>query len=194
MDVDRVDRSLAGTLDVLAKLREETGAAIAEVSRALIERVRAGGKILICGNGGSAADAQHMATELTVCYLQRERRPLPAIALTVDTSILTAAANDLGFERVFSRQVEALGRTGDALVAISTSGNSANVLRAVEQAREQDILTIGLTGRKGGALAAKVDHWIGVPSDDTPRIQEAHLVVEHLLCEALEEALGARES
>jgi D-sedoheptulose 7-phosphate isomerase len=194
VDVDRVGRSLAGTLDVLAKLREEVAPAIAEVSRVLIERVRAGGKILICGNGGSAADAQHMATELTVCYLVRDRRPLPAIALTVDTSVLTAAANDLGFEHVFSRQVEALGRAGDALIAISTSGNSPNVLRAVEQGREQGIVTIGLTGKKGGALADKVDHWLGVPSDDTPRIQEAHLVVEHLLCEALEEALGARES
>ena len=194
MDVDRVDRSLAGTLDVLAKLRQEAGVAIAEVSRVLVERVSAGGKILICGNGGSAADAQHMATELTVCYLERDRRPLAAIALTVDTSVLTAAANDLGFERVFSRQVEALGNAGDVLVAISTSGNSANVLRAVEQARAQGLVTVGLTGRGGGALARSVDHWIGVPSDETPRIQEAHLVVEHLFCEALEQALEARGS
>jgi D-sedoheptulose 7-phosphate isomerase len=135
-----------------------------------------------------------MATELTVCYLERDRRPLAAIALTVDTSVLTAAANDLGFERVFSRQVEALGNAGDVLLAISTSGNSANVLRAVEQARAQRLVTVGLTGRGGGALARSVDHWIGVPSDDTPRIQEAHLVVEHLFCSALEQALEARES
>jgi D-sedoheptulose 7-phosphate isomerase len=153
----------------------------------MVEAVRGGAKVLICGNGGSAADSQHIATELGVRFL-RERKPIPAIALTVDSSVLTAAANDLGFERVFARQVEALGRPGDVLLAISTSGTSANVVRAVEAGREGGLVTIALTGEGGGDLADLADHCVAVPSGYTPRIQEAHLVIEHLLCEALEEA------
>jgi D-sedoheptulose 7-phosphate isomerase len=153
----------------------------------LVERVASGGKILVCGNGGSAADAQHVATELTVRYL-RDRKAIPALALTVDTSTLTAAANDFGFEFVFARQVEAHGAPGDVLLAISTSGTSPNVVRAVEVAKQRGIVTIGLTGEGGGRLAELADHSIRVPSNHTPRIQEAHLVIEHLLCEALEEA------
>jgi D-sedoheptulose 7-phosphate isomerase len=153
----------------------------------LVERVASGGKILVCGNGGSAADAQHVATELTVRYL-RDRKAIPALALTVDTSTLTAAANDFGFEFVFARQVEAHGAPGDVLLAISTSGTSPNVVRAVEVAKQRGIVTIGLTGEGGGRLAEHADHSIRVPSNHTPRIQEAHLVIEHMLCEALEEA------
>jgi D-sedoheptulose 7-phosphate isomerase len=155
------------------------------VAAALARCVQSGGKILLCGNGGSAADSQHMATELTVRYL-KERRPIPAIALTCDTSALTAAANDLGFENVFSRQVEALGRKGDALIAISTSGTSPNVLAAVRSARVLGIVSVALTGESGGALGPLADYWIGVPSNETPRVQEAQIVVEHLLCEAIE--------
>lgn len=189
MDLERVRESLAETARVVERLRTETAPAIHRAGTVLAGVVSKGGKILLCGNGGSAADAQHVATELCVKYLA-VRRALPAIALTVDSSILTAAGNDLGFEHVFSRQVEALGRSGDALIAISTSGNSPNVLRAVEAAREAGLVTLGLTGETGGALASRVDHWIAAPSQHTPRIQEAHLAIEHLLCEILEESQG----
>jgi D-sedoheptulose 7-phosphate isomerase len=189
LDVDRIRRSVAETVDVLGKVGRETAPKVSEVAGVLVDAIRAGGKLLVCGNGGSAADSQHIAAELGVRYL-RDRKPIPAIALTVDTSVLTAAANDVGFEQVFARQVEALGRAGDVLLAISTSGLSPNVLRAVEKARELGLVTVGLTGDAGGELAGLVDHCIAVPSRRTPRIQEAHLVIEHLLCEALEEACG----
>jgi D-sedoheptulose 7-phosphate isomerase len=186
LDLERIRESLADTARVIERLRAETAPAIQRAGAALADVLRNGGKILLCGNGGSAADAQHVATELCVRYLTA-RRALPAIALTVDSSVLTAAGNDLGFEHVFSRQVEALGRPGDALIAISTSGSSPNVLKAADVARGAGLVTVGLTGESGGALARRVDHWIGVPSSHTPRIQEAHLVVEHLLCEILEQ-------
>jgi len=189
VDSDRIRDSVASTVAVLEAVRKDLAPVVAEVAQVLVRRVAAGGKVLTCGNGGSAADAQHVATELTVRYL-RDRKAIPAIALTVDTSTLTAAANDLGFEFVFARQVEAIGTAGDVLLAISTSGTSANVLRAVETARAKDIVTIGLTGESGGRLAEIADHCIRVPSRHTPRIQEAHLVIEHLLCEALEDAAG----
>ncbi len=188
MDEARVRESIVDVRGVLERLEAETAPAIAEAARLVVERVKAGGKVLICGNGGSAADAQHMATELVVRYLA-DRPGIPAIALTVDSSILTAASNDLGFERVFARQVEALGRPGDVLIAISTSGTSANVLLAVDEARTRGILAVGLTGTPGGDLASRCDHVIAVPSSHTPYVQTAHLVVEHLLCEALEEAV-----
>jgi D-sedoheptulose 7-phosphate isomerase len=177
--------SISTTVRVLERLRDEKAADMENVAAVLSRCVREGKKILLCGNGGSAADCQHMATELTVRYLT-ERRAIPAIALTCDTSTLTAAANDLGFERVFSRQIEALGQEGDALIAISTSGESANVIAAVRTARAQGLVTVALTGESGGALAPLAHHWIGVPSDHTPRVQEAQLVIEHLLCEAIE--------
>lgn len=183
--------SISSTIRVLELVREEKSEAFAGAAEALASAVLRGGKILLCGNGGSAADAQHFATELTVRYLVN-RPPIPAIALTTDTSVLTAAGNDLGFEAIFARQVEALGYPGDALVALSTSGNSPNVLRAVETARKLGLVTVGLTGESGGELGRRVDHWLGVPSSHTPRIQEAHLVLEHLLCEAIEARWNAR--
>jgi D-sedoheptulose 7-phosphate isomerase len=189
LDLERIRSSLAETREVLSRVEDETAQAVAEAAGILVERVKAGGRVLICGNGGSAADAQHMATELVVRYLA-DRPGIPALALTVDTSILTAASNDYGFERVFARQIEALGRPGDVLIAISTSGTSPNVLRAVEEARTRGIATIGLAGRGGGKLAERCDRIVAVPSTHTPRIQEAHLVIEHLLCEAIEEAVG----
>ncbi|HEY6930013.1 MAG TPA: SIS domain-containing protein, partial [Thermoanaerobaculia bacterium] len=150
---------------------------------------REGRKLLLCGNGGSAADCQHMATELVSRLDSRRERPaLPAIALTTDTSFLTAFSNDTGFEGVFQRQVEALGTAGDILFAISTSGNSANVLRAVEAAHKRKMATIGLTG-EGGKLAAAAGQAIVVPSRDTQRIQEAMLAIEHILCDLVETAL-----
>jgi D-sedoheptulose 7-phosphate isomerase len=177
--------SINETMRVLERLRDAKATDLERVAGVLTACVRRGGKILLCGNGGSAADSQHMATELTVRYLA-SRRAIPAIALTTDTSALTAAGNDLGFEHIFSRQVEALGQKGDVLIALSTSGTSPNVLRAVETARARHLVTVGLTGESGGDLASRVDHWIGIPSAATPRIQEAMLVAEHLLCEAVE--------
>ena len=146
------------------------------------------GTLFFCGNGGSAADAQHMATEYVVRYM-RDRRPVRAVALTTDTSLLTAAANDLGFERVFARQIEALARPGDLLIVHSTSGRSPNVLRAAEAARAVPIPVLAFTMGSGGPLRALADHAIVVPTDRTDRAQEIHLCIEHLICELVEEAL-----
>jgi D-sedoheptulose 7-phosphate isomerase len=148
-----------------------------------------GHKILLCGNGGSAADCQHIAAELTGRFVS-DRRALAAIALSTDTSALTAIANDYGFEAVFARQLEGLGKAGDCLLAISTSGNSRNVIRAAESARAAAIHTIGLLGRDGGKLRSLCDVAIVVPSETTARIQEAHAFIGHVLCEMIEQALG----
>lgn len=149
---------------------------------------RSGNKILVAGNGGSAADAQHFAGEL-VSRFAFDRPGLPAIALTTDTSILTAIGNDYGYERLFSRQLEANGRPGDLFLGISTSGNSPNVLLAAETARKMSMKVVGLTGDGGGKLASLCDECLCVPSKSTPRIQECHLIVEHILCACVEEAL-----
>jgi len=164
---------------------ETISAAVAVIAKAF----RAGGKLLLCGNGGSAADCQHMAAEF-VSRLTKEfdRAALPAIALTTDTSFLTAFANDCGFEGIFVRQVEALGRPGDVLIGISTSGNSPNVVRAVERAQATRMATITLTG-SGGRLATLADVTIAVPSTNTQYIQEAHLAIEHIICELVEHCL-----
>ena len=154
----------------------------------LIECLGEGGKILICGNGGSASDAQHFAAELVGRY-KKDRKALAAIALTTDTSILTAISNDYGYEEVFAKQVEALGKENDLLIAISTSGNSLNVIRAVEKAKELGIYTIGLLGRDGGKLRNLVDLAIVVDSKDTPHIQEVHETVLHAVAGIVEEAL-----
>lgn len=153
----------------------------------LAERLRRGCKVLVCGNGGSAADAQHFAAELTGRYL-KERRALAAIALTTDTSALTAIGNDYSYDYIFARQVEALGRPGDVLVGISTSGNSSNVIAAVEAARSLGVRTVGILGRDGGRLASLVDDALIVPSKVTARIQEVHEMVFHFWCEALDES------
>ncbi len=155
----------------------------------IVASIRDGGKLLVLGNGGSAADAQHIAAEFLGRYLL-ERHPLPAVALNDNTSTLTAIGNDYSFAEVFSRQVAGLGRPGDVLIAITTSGQSENVLAAVETARELGITTIGLTGGSGGRLADTVDLCITVPSASTPRIQEAHTLVAHLICELAERALA----
>jgi len=151
----------------------------------MAERLKRGCRILVCGNGGSAADAQHFAAELSGRYV-KERRALAGIALTTDTSALTAIGNDYGFERVFSRQVEALGRPGDLLVGISTSGNSPNVLLAVEAAKAQGMKTLGLLGRDGGKLLALCDESLVVPSTVTARIQEVHQMIYHFWCEVID--------
>ena len=144
-----------------------------------------GRKILICGNGGSAADSQHMAAEFVGRFV-KERQSLPALALTVDTSLLTAVGNDCGFDCVFSRQVEGLGQEGDVLIAISTSGNSANVVKAVKTAKEKGIYVIALTGENGGILAKESDLCLAVPSQVTARIQEMHIMIIHMICEIAE--------
>ena len=149
------------------------------------EALEAGNKILLCGNGGSAADAQHIAAELTGRY-KVERRGLPAIALTTDTSALTAIANDYGYEQVFARQIEALARSGDVIIGISTSGNSPNVVYALERAKEIGCKAIGLSGKGGGEMNNVCDLNIIVPSDDTARIQEMHILIGHILCQLVD--------
>ena len=151
--------------------------------------VRAGGKLLIFGNGGSAGNAEHIAAELAIRY-KTDRPAIPAVALTTDMSTMTAAANDLGFDRVFSRQIEALGRPGDVAVGISTSGRSPNVLAALREARSRQLRTTGLGGGDGGELPQLCEAQVTVPSTTTARIQEMHLLVSHLLCKALEQRLG----
>lgn len=143
-------------------------------------------KILICGNGGSAADSQHIAAELVIRMTKPNRPPVAAVALTTDTSILTAGGNDIGFENIFSRQVEALGNEGDILIAISTSGNSENVNRAIQQARKKQMKIIGLLGKDGGASKNLVDIPIIIPAEDTQRIQEGHITVAHIICGIIE--------
>ena len=143
-------------------------------------------KVLICGNGGSAADAQHIATELVIRMTKANRPPLPAIALTTDSSMLTAGGNDIGFENVFARQVEALGNAGDVLIAISTSGKSENVNRAINEAKKRGITVVGFLGKDGGSSKSIVDVPIVIPSNDTQRIQEGHITVAHIICGILE--------
>ena len=162
---------------------------ILEYGRLVAEAVGRGKKLLACGNGGSAAEAQHLVAEL-VGRFHKERRPLPAIALTTDTSILTAVGNDYGYREVFARQVQALAAPGDALLLISTSGNSENILAAAERGRGLDTVNIALTGRSGGKLAALADVAIRVPSDDTQRIQEVHVLIDHCVCQIVERLLG----
>lgn len=159
--------------------------------RMLFSALKTGKKILLCGNGGSAADCQHFAAELVVRLRKGKlRKARPAIALTTDSSILTAAGNDLGFEKLFSRQVEALGFAGDILVAISTSGTSANVLEAARTARNRRMKVVALTGKRGGKLGKLADLWVAVPSNDTQRIQEMHITILHFWGEALEATLS----
>lgn len=162
---------------------------VAQASALLTQSLQSGGKLLFCGNGGSAADSQHLAAELTGRFI-KDRRPLAAMALSTDTSALTCIANDYSFDEVFARQVTGLGRAGDVLVAISTSGNSRNVIRAVEEARHANIRVLGLLGRDGGQLKALCDVAIVIPSPVTARIQEAHILVGHTLCGMIEEALN----
>jgi D-sedoheptulose 7-phosphate isomerase len=166
-----------------------TEAALAGAFGALVEAcavsIRGGGKIMLFGNGGSAADAQHLAAELTIRY-KKDRAAIAAVALTTDTSALTAAGNDLGFERIFARQIEALGKAGDVAIAISTSGTSPNVIAALKQAKAMRITTAALTGKGGGSLTGLASHLLVVPSDTTARIQEMHILLGQMLCGALE--------
>lgn len=166
----------------------ETVKIIAKIAEVIIEAYRKGKKVILFGNGGSAADAQHIAAELVGKYYL-ERAPLPAIALTVNTSSLTAIGNDYSFAQVFAKQLEALGEAGDVAIGISTSGNSENVLEALKVAKKKELITIGFTGKKGGRLKDIVDYCLHIPSDDTPRIQEGHITVGHIICEIVEREL-----
>jgi D-sedoheptulose 7-phosphate isomerase len=184
---DKIDEHKKA-VDLLAE-DEKLLETIGDVGDAIVESYRNGGKLLLCGNGGSAADAQHIAAEL-VSRFQKERKALNAEALTVNTSTITAIGNDYSFDKIFSRQVEAKGRKGDVLVGISTSGNSPNVIRALEMGNELGMVTVGLTGGKDGVKIAEVSKFcVAVPSTDTPRIQEVHILIGHMICGYIEDKL-----
>jgi D-sedoheptulose 7-phosphate isomerase len=185
---DRIKADLRESIDVKNKVLSKIIPQVEQAAQAMIEALRAGNKILFFGNGGSAADAQHLAAELIGRFL-KDRKSMPAIALSTDTSILTSLSNDYGFEIVFSRQIEGLARSGDIAFGISTSGNSRNVLLGLEKARELGCQTIALLGCDGGRIADAADISIIVPSTSTPRIQESHITIGHILCHLIEEEL-----
>ena len=175
------------------KIKESLSEAIVEAAEKVAAAVKRGNKILFCGNGGSAADCQHLATEYVVrLKAGDDRQAYPAIALTTDSSLITASANDFGFENIFVRQIEAIGRRGDILIAISTSGNSENIVRATELAKKSGIEVIGFLGQSGGRLRPLVDLPLLVPSDEVTRIQEAHITLGHIICELVEKIISGR--
>ncbi|PPE71122.1 phosphoheptose isomerase [Caldimonas thermodepolymerans] len=187
----RIQQQFFESADLKYQAADLLARPIADAVQAIVGCITAGGKVLACGNGGSAGDAQHFAAEL-VGRFERERPGLAAIALSTDTSVLTAVGNDYGFARIFSKQVQALGQPGDVLLAISTSGNSANVLEAIQAAHDKEMTVVALTGRGGGKikeLLAETDVHICVPHDRTARIQEVHLLVLHCLCDAIDTQL-----
>ena len=181
-------KNLSAHSELINRLRDLEGV-ILSVGSTAAKTLRNGGKILFCGNGGSAADSQHLAAELTGRFI-KDRRPLAAMALSTDTSALTCIGNDYSFDEIFARQVIGLGRKGDLLIGISTSGNSRNVIRAAEEAKKLGMVSIGLLGRDGGQLESLCDHSIVVPSDVTARIQECHILIGHTLCGMIEQELG----
>lgn len=183
-----VIRELEESARVKKLVAKKSADKIAEASQWVIECFGKGGKVLLFGNGGSAADAQHIATEL-VCRFQKERKALPALALSTNSSLVTAQTNDLGFETIFSRQIEAWAKKGDIAIAISTSGNSPNILEGVKKAKELGMRTIGFIGKGGGELKNLVDLPLIVPSDDVPRIQEVHITIGHIICHLVEKEL-----
>ena len=185
-------KSLEAHIEVFDRLIEKTITDIETCADAIWKCLAAGGKVLLCGNGGSAADAQHIAAEFVGRY-ESERRAYPSIALTTDTSALTAIGNDYGFDSIFARQVEALAQKGDILIAISTSGNSPNVLTAIQKGKERGCTVIGLTGRTGGKMRDVCDHLVVVPAEKTSRIQEAHITIGHLWCEYFDAMVAARD-
>jgi D-sedoheptulose 7-phosphate isomerase len=174
---------------IKTRFAEREAARMVSVGRRMAEALRGGGKLLFCGNGGSAADAQHLAAEF-VNRFRRDRQAMAAVALSTDTSVLTSIGNDYGFERIFARQVEALGRPGDVLVAISTSGHSPNVLAAAQTARRLGLVTVAFVGGDGGSLAGAADEAFLVPSGETARIQETHITLGHALCAIVEDILA----
>ena len=190
MSIESIKKALKESADLQLQVAELLSGKILEVAKALSSTIEGGGKAMFCGNGGSAADSQHLAAELVVRLTgQSNRRALPAMALTTDSSILTACSNDFGFENVFARQIEALGKKGDILFAISTSGNSPNVIKAVETAGKIDVVTVGMLGSGGGKLATMTDHPLVIPSSDTQRIQEVHIAIGHIIIFLVERIL-----
>jgi phosphoheptose isomerase len=183
-----VDRILGETIDLLEQLRRGDLVPLGRAVDAIVEAFDSGQALLVFGNGGSAADAQHFVTEFVGRY-QRERRAVPALALTADTSLLTAVANDYGFERVFARQIEAFGAPGDIAFGITTSGSSPNVVEGLKAAAERGMITIALTGRDGGEAGQLADIHVNVPSAVTARVQEAHITLLHVICELVEAGL-----
>ncbi|MDR7420469.1 MAG: D-sedoheptulose 7-phosphate isomerase [Armatimonadota bacterium] len=186
--IDQIRRSFSDSVAVKNAFVAQYADQIADVAKKLVAAFKKGHKVLLFGNGGSATDASHIAGEW-VNRFNRDREGLPAMALACDPSIVTSIGNDYDFQEIFSRQVRAFGRKGDVAIAISTSGNSPNVLRAVEAAKPLGLLTVGFTGKDGGKLASMVDQAFIVPSDSTPRIQETHITLGHVLCELVEDAL-----
>ena len=185
--------SLREGAELRNRIARDCGETIVQAASLMIQCLQSGGKLLFFGNGGSAADAQHLAAEFVGRFVL-ERNGLPAIALTTDSSILTSIGNDYGFDQVFARQIEALGRTNDVAIGISTSGNSPNVIEAVNKARKQNVKTIGLAGKDGGALAKCVDLAITVSTSNTARVQECHIAIGHILCELVENELSKTKS
>ena len=191
--VNDISRQMKAHIEVVRSVEEQLAEAITASVEMLVNALRNGKKILLMGNGGSAADAQHFAAEMVGRFLM-ERKALPAIAVTTDTSILTAVGNDYGFDEIFERQVEALAEPGDVVFGISTSGKSVNVKRAIDAGKDIGAKTLGLLGCDGGDIASVVDLHLTVPSSETPRIQEAHLVIIHIICDLVEKGLFCLES
>jgi D-sedoheptulose 7-phosphate isomerase len=191
---EKIKQQIRSSAELKQKLLESASllSEIEKASIAITKAFRCHHKLLIAGNGGSAADAQHIAAEF-VNRFNFDRRGLPAIALTTDTSILTSVSNDSSFQKVFARQVSAIGSEGDILLAITTSGKSSNLIEALKEAREKRILTIGITGHSGGLMKDLCDICLSVPSEETPRIQEAHILIEHIICSIVEEELFIRK-
>jgi len=189
----RISEAIQQSISVKQKILSDAGilGAIKDIAETCSQSLCNGNKIMFCGNGGSAADAQHLAAELSGKFYF-DRQPLAAEALTVNTSFLTAVANDYSFDQVYSRLVEGSGNEGDVLIGLSTSGNSENVVRAFQAARQKGIITVGLTGESGGKMAGLSDFIIRVPSSDTPRIQESHILIGHIICELIESNLFPR--
>jgi D-sedoheptulose 7-phosphate isomerase len=188
MGADLVRDRLRAAVDLYSQLESACADDLAAAADAVVQAYRGGGKLIVFGNGGSAADAQHIAAEFLGRF-ELERASLPALALSVNSSAVTAIANDYGYDRVFARQLEGLGSPGDVALGISTSGGSRNVLEALRTARSAGMTTIGLTGGDGGEMRTACDHCVIVPSTSTPRIQEGHILVAHVLCEIVERAL-----
>jgi D-sedoheptulose 7-phosphate isomerase len=191
MNLEEIKKALKDSAKINMVMADTMAESIGKVAEALAATIRSGGKAIFCGNGGSAADSQHLATELVVRLSgKNNRKALPAIALTTNSSILTACANDYGFDEIFARQIEALGAPGDILFAISTSGNSENVIRAAKTAKRIGLVTVGFLGCGGGKLACRVDHALVIPSDDTQRVQEGHIAMGHIIIASMEQILG----
>ena len=189
---DKIMAGLKESIRVKEDILENQVEVIGKIVKIIIKTLKGGGKVLLFGNGGSAADAQHLAAEL-VGRFKRERKGLPALALSTNTSILTSVGNDYSFAQVFARQIEALGKQEDVAMGISTSGQAGNVIKGILAARARGIFTIGLTGGGGGKLGKLVDLALIVPSSDTPRIQEAHITIGHLICQLVEEKLSEKD-